>query len=126
MGHDFRNVKSGEHNIRVAVEGSGPLVLMVHGFPESWSAFRDRVGRGLARITEGSSRGRRVAAFTSGGFIGTAVARALGAPDRAALELSWRLRNGSLTHLIFTPGRLSLDDFNTVSHLPDPALRTYR
>ena len=44
MGHDFRNVKSGEHNIRVAVDGSGPLVLMVHGFPESWSAFRHQLG----------------------------------------------------------------------------------
>jgi pimeloyl-ACP methyl ester carboxylesterase len=44
MGHDFKNVKSGEHNIRVAVEGSGPLVLMVHGFPESWSAFRHQLG----------------------------------------------------------------------------------
>jgi broad specificity phosphatase PhoE len=93
---------------------------------EGWPAFRDRVGRGLARVTEGAARGRHVAAFTSGGFIGAAVARALGAPDQAALELSWRLRNGSLTHLIFTPGRLSLDDFNTVPHLPDPALRTYR
>jgi broad specificity phosphatase PhoE len=93
---------------------------------ESWPAFRDRVGLGLARVTEGPARGRRVAAFTSGGFIGAAVARALGAPDRTALELSWRLRNGSLTHLLFTPGRLTLDDFNTVPHLSDPALRTYR
>jgi broad specificity phosphatase PhoE len=93
---------------------------------ESWPAFRDRVGRGLGRITEGATRGRRVAAFTSGGTIGAAVARALGAPDRAALELSWRLRNCSLTHLMFTPGRLSLDDFNTVPHLPEPACRTYR
>ena len=93
---------------------------------ESWPAFRDRVGRGLDRITEGQGRGRRVAAFTSGGFIGTAAARALGAPDRTALELSWRLRNGSLTHLMFTPGRLTLDDFNTLPHLPDPSLWTYR
>jgi broad specificity phosphatase PhoE len=93
---------------------------------ESWPAFRDRVGRGLQRMTEGGARGRRVAAFTSGGFIGAAAALALGAPDRTALELSWRLRNGSLTHLVFTPGRLSLDDFNTLPHLPDAAHWTYR
>jgi broad specificity phosphatase PhoE len=93
---------------------------------EDWPAFRDRVRRGLARITDGPGRGRRVAAFTSGGFIGTAVGLVLAAPDRAALELSWRLRNGSLTRLVFTPGRLTLDEFNAVSHLPDPALWTYR
>ncbi len=101
---------------------AGPAVETV----ESWPAFRDRVGRGLARITEGQGRGRRVAAFTSGGFIGAAAALALGAPDRTALELSWRLRNASLTHLMFTPGRLTLDDFNTIPHLPDPTEWTYR
>lgn len=93
---------------------------------ESWRAFRDRVGRALRRITEGAERSRRVAAFTSGGFIGTAAALALDAPDRTALELNWRLRNGSLTNLVFTPGRLTLDDFNTIPHLPDPAEWTYR
>jgi broad specificity phosphatase PhoE len=93
---------------------------------ESWPAFRDRVRRGLLGITDRPVRGRRVAAFTSGGFIGAAVAQALDAPDRAALELGWRLRNGALTRLMFTTGRLTLDDFNTIPHLPDPAHWTYR
>jgi broad specificity phosphatase PhoE len=93
---------------------------------ESWPAFRNRVDRGLDRIIERPAQSRRVAAFTSGGFIGAAVARTLEAPDRAALELSWRVRNGSLTHLVFTPGRLTLDDFNTIPHLPDPTYWTYR
>jgi len=101
---------------------TGPSVASV----ESWTAFRDRVGRGLDRITAGQGRGRRVAAFTSGGFIGAAAALALGAPDRTAIELSWRLRNGSLTHLMFTHGRLTLDDFNAIPHLPDPTEWTYR
>jgi broad specificity phosphatase PhoE len=96
------------------------------GIVESWPAFRDRVARGLQRMTEGGARGRRVAAFTSGGFIGAAAARALEAPDRTSLELNWRLRNGSLTHLVFTPGRLTLDDFNTLPHLLDAAHWTYR
>ena len=47
-------------------------------------------------------------------------------PDRAALELNWRLRNGSLTRLVYSPGRLTLDDFNTIPHLSDPGLWTYR
>jgi broad specificity phosphatase PhoE len=104
---------------------SAPADAVAEGV-ESWPAFRDRVGRGLDRITERPARRQRVAAFTSGGFIGAAVARALEAPDRAALELSWRLRNASLTHLVFTTGRLTLDDFNTIPHLTDPTHWTYR
>lgn len=44
MAHDFRYVQSGDCVIRVAVAGAGPLVLMVHGFPESWSAFGHQLG----------------------------------------------------------------------------------
>jgi broad specificity phosphatase PhoE len=102
-----------------AADGSADVV-------ESWPAFRDRVRRGMGRITDRPGRRRRVAAFTSGGFIGTAVGLALGVSDRTCLELNWRLRNASLTHLLFSPGRLTLDDFNTLPHLPNPADWTYR
>ena len=40
---------------------------------EAFAAFRERVGRGLRRVTEGQASGRRVAVFTSGGVIGTAI-----------------------------------------------------
>jgi pimeloyl-ACP methyl ester carboxylesterase len=40
---DFITVP-GEVPIRVAVEGTGPLVLMVHGFPESWYSWRHQLG----------------------------------------------------------------------------------
>ena len=55
-----------------------------------------------------------------------AVALALDAPDRTALELSWRLRNCSLTRLVFAAGRLSLDEFNTSPHGFNQELLTYR
>jgi broad specificity phosphatase PhoE len=93
---------------------------------ETWNAFRDRVQRGLQLMTDRPGRGRRVIAFTSGGFIGTAVQLALHAPDRAALEINWRIRNAALTEFIFNRERISLDVFNSVAHLPDPALLTYR
>jgi broad specificity phosphatase PhoE len=93
---------------------------------EGWQAFRDRVRRGVERITGSPGRGRRVAAFTSGGFIGTAAGLALGVADRTCLELNWRLRNGSLTQFLFTPGRVTLDTFNTLPYLHDPADWTYR
>ena len=30
--------------LRAAVEGAGPLVVMVHGFPESWFSWRHQIG----------------------------------------------------------------------------------
>jgi pimeloyl-ACP methyl ester carboxylesterase len=39
----FRSIDVGELTLRVAVEGEGPLVLMVHGFPESWYSWRHQM-----------------------------------------------------------------------------------
>ena len=93
---------------------------------ESWAAFSDRVLNAIRRFQEQNGNGRRIACFTSGGFIGRATQLALAAPDRTALELHWRLRNGSLTEFAFTPTRFSLDTFNSVPHLDNPDLWTYR
>ena len=93
---------------------------------ESWPTFRDRVCRGLDLLTSRQEQGQRVAAFTSGGFIGTAVGLVLVAPDRTALDLNWRCRNGSTTSFLFSLGRVTLDEFNTVAHLPDSTFCTYR
>ena len=40
---EFRTIDAGEAKLRVAVEGDGPLVLMVHGFPESWYSWRHQM-----------------------------------------------------------------------------------
>ena len=40
----FRLIDAGEVTLRCAVEGSGPLVIMVHGFPESWYSWRHQLG----------------------------------------------------------------------------------
>jgi pimeloyl-ACP methyl ester carboxylesterase len=40
---DFKFVDTGRARLRVAVEGDGPLVLMVHGFPESWYSWRHQI-----------------------------------------------------------------------------------
>jgi broad specificity phosphatase PhoE len=93
---------------------------------ESWPSFQARVRAAIKRITAAEGSGRRVAVFTSGGVIGLSVQNVLNAPERAALEINWRVRNCSLTEFIFSRERLSLDSFNAIPHLDDPALRTYR
>lgn len=41
---EFRTIDTGRANLRVAVQGEGPVVIMVHGFPESWFSWRHQIG----------------------------------------------------------------------------------
>jgi broad specificity phosphatase PhoE len=93
---------------------------------ESWSSFSSRARAALRQIINQSGSGRRIAVFTSGGVIGLAVQTVLGAHEQMALELNWRVRNCSLTDLIFNRERLSLDSFNSTPHLNEPPLWTFR
>ena len=40
---DFQHVEANGITHRVAVKGDGPLVLFVHGFPESWYSWRHQI-----------------------------------------------------------------------------------
>ncbi|HVY07754.1 MAG TPA: alpha/beta hydrolase [Burkholderiales bacterium] len=40
----FRTVRTNGVNLRCVVEGNGPLVLMIHGWPESWYSWRHQIG----------------------------------------------------------------------------------
>ncbi len=93
---------------------------------ESWDRFRDRVTSAVLRIVRAEGSGRRVAVFTSGGVIGLTVQRVLEAPKMKALEVNWRVRNGSTTEFLFGRGRISLDSFNCTTHLESGGLITYR
>jgi broad specificity phosphatase PhoE len=93
---------------------------------ESWRSFQSRVRAAIKRIISADGRGRRVAVFTSGGVIGLTVQNVLNAPERLALEINWRVRNCSMTEFTFSRDRISLDSFNTIPHLDDSDLRTYR
>ncbi|MDX1982553.1 MAG: histidine phosphatase family protein [Bryobacteraceae bacterium] len=93
---------------------------------ESWEDFRGRVTTALLGIIERQASGLRVLVVTSGGPIGACVQHALGAPPEKALELNWRVRNSSISDFLFRNGRISLDSFNTLPHLPGPALISYR
>ena len=70
-------------------------------------------------------RGRRFA--TPARALSSRAQTVLKAPAAAALELNWRIRNASLTTLLFSGPRLSLDGFNALPHLADrPDLVTFR
>lgn len=43
MNPEFRTIATNGVNIRAAVLGEGPLVVMVHGFPESWYSWRHQM-----------------------------------------------------------------------------------
>lgn len=93
---------------------------------ESWRAFHDRVSQAVDEICGRAGRGRHIAVFTSGGPIGVAVQRVMRAPEQQAAELNWRIYNSSVTRFTFRPGRVTLDQFNTIPHLTEDRLRTYR
>jgi broad specificity phosphatase PhoE len=84
---------------------------------ESWQAFRARVGRGIARILAEAGRGVTVAAFTSGGPVGSTVAWALGLGDEQALEFAWMVENATVTELLFSGDHVSLKSFNVQPRL---------
>lgn len=85
---------------------------------ETFAQFHQRVAEARSRVLGQSGIGK-VAVFTSGGPIGTAVQLTMQAPVSQFLALNSRVRNASLTHLLFSKARVSLDQFNLVHHLED-------
>jgi pimeloyl-ACP methyl ester carboxylesterase len=61
---DFVKVQNGPIDLNVAVKGSGPLILCVHGFPELWYSWRHQ-------IAYFSEHGYRVAALDVRGYGGS-------------------------------------------------------
>lgn len=82
------------------------------GVEESWHAFRERVESGIRRVLVEAGRGATVAAFTSGGPIGSTVAWSLGLSDEQALELAWMVDNATVSELLFSGDQVSLKSFN--------------
>ncbi|WP_221090741.1 histidine phosphatase family protein [Deinococcus aquaedulcis] len=97
---------------------------LTHPTVEPWPMFQARVTAALQDLCTLPS-GSRAVVFTSGGVIALVVAHVLQAPPASALALNWRVRNASVTRLSFGRGRVSLDSFNEVGHLP-PEERSWR
>ena len=93
---------------------------------ESFASFHARVSRGVEKLTSGAGSGKRIGVFSSGGAISVAVQLAVQAPQDKVLEFNWRIRNCSLSEVVFSGRRFSLDIFNSVPHLSDESMHTYR
>lgn len=90
---------------------------------ESWASFRGRVLGAFRSIVDDQRPSRRVAVFTSAGPIGAILQSVLCAPEIVAIELHWRIRNCSLTEVVFRGDRISLDSFNATPHLNEVTYR---
>ena len=62
--HTFQYLETNGVRLRAVVEGRGPLVVLVHGFPESWYSYRHQLGPLAAA-------GFRVAAIDVRGYGGS-------------------------------------------------------
>jgi broad specificity phosphatase PhoE len=84
---------------------------------ETWQAGRARAKRMIQFMAQ-SGKGKRVVAFSSGGFTGLLVGAVLEISDEKTIDLLMRVRNASYTSFFYSGERVSLVSFNSVPHLP--------
>jgi broad specificity phosphatase PhoE len=93
---------------------------------ESWPEFQGRARGAFDAIVNDPRRRRTVLAVSSAGPISVVLQDVLHTSTAVSLDLGWRLRNASITTFIYTQGRVTLDAFNSLPHLANPAEVSYR
>ena len=96
---------------------------------ESWADFQRRVHSAIDEIMQRHSGNARVLISTSGGVVATAMQRVLQFPDEQVIRTNWMVHNSSVTRVKYGQGKLSLTQFNNLSHLEGSGLQhmiTYR
>ena len=96
-----------------------------HDYKENWQQFKARCIRGLYQVIEQSQAIKRtntnesqdIMVFTSGGPISVIVQHILQLDDNQSLNLNQMIRNTSVTKVLFSKNKVSLDYFNNYSHL---------
>jgi broad specificity phosphatase PhoE len=130
-GNDAARLMDRAFDLATAAWGRGSIT---HDAIESFTAFHDRIKRGLTRVIDAHGSGQRVAVVSSGGPISISVALALALGPDATMSIAKAVRNASITELrwrsrgfAWRAGELSLYGFNHVPHLDhDRELITYR
>lgn len=101
MPIDLQMIDTGAARLRVAVAGEGPLIVLIHGFPESWYSWRHqipvlveagfRVAAPDVRGYGGSDRPHAIESYgikeLSGDIAG--LIAALGAPQAVVVGHDW-------------------------------------
>ena len=98
-------------------------------YNEPWPAFKARAKSALEDITKARTPNQQnIVVFTSGGVIAAMVQHLLDLDDAQGLQILQQLRNTSVTKLLFSGQRISLDYLNNYQHLEqrDPSWSTYR
>lgn len=93
---------------------------------EPWAEFCARVQRGLSAVCARNGGNANIAVFSSGGPIGVSVQRALELSHENTLKVAVMARNSAFNEFLFSGERFTLTSFNSLPHLDDPALVTYR
>jgi len=92
---------------------------------ESWPQFRERILSPLGSLREDAGEDGTVV-FTSATPIGIWSAQALGLDENGAWRLTGVSYNSAMTSLRLARGDLRLFSFNSVPHLVDPELWSFR
>jgi broad specificity phosphatase PhoE len=127
-----RSITSGDDGIhrRWTAPDAAVVEAWIHGrFPtqaESWAAFNERV-RGAGAHFAGLPDAARVAVFTSATPISIWVSEVMGGLGaERTLRFAGASLNTAMTILSARAGRLDLFTFNSVPHLEDQAMHTFR
>ena len=92
---------------------------------ESWLEFHSRVVAALNDLRQYADLGH-VAVFTSATPTAISVAYSMGVTDVRAARIAGMSFNSSISTLRIQPDDFTLFSFNSVPHLEDPALRSFR
>jgi len=96
---------------------------------ETWQAFTARVRQGVVGVMKTNGPKKRITVYTSGGAISAVMQMALGISDAKTIQLSWQIRNTSVSIFKYNREGIGLSSFNSVAHLEfqnDAELLTYR
>ncbi|MEM7155938.1 MAG: histidine phosphatase family protein [Myxococcota bacterium] len=94
---------------------------------ETWTQFRARVLSCVETMTSSHDPDTQMLVFSSVGPLAVLIQRALELDNEASFAIAWRLRNTSMTNFLFDErGKLSLDFFNALPHMPDRSTWTLR
>ena len=83
----------------------------------SWPTYRDGAYAAVKDVMATVGAGKNTAIFTSGGTIATIVGLVLGVAHTGFYQFYEPVMNCSITRLIYSSERVSLSNFNDVSHL---------